>query len=141
MATANGGVIKTRSVARVLASSRWDSEMVLNIEAIPTHLNLGSPEEIDFKLIEESKDPHRHVDDVERDQLEDDQPAGENMELSEKSIKTLDKQIRITRADMDMFGSTPGCPRCANIELGLYKTKRMHSHECRLRMYLAGKGT
>ena len=141
VATANGGVIKTRSTARIVSDQRWDEKMVMNVKGIPTHLNLGDPEAIDFKFIEEKKDPHRLADEGDRDRLDDDRPSDvfpdrPSAELSEGTMKTLDRQIRITRADLKAFGSSPGCPRCADIDYGLFQTKKSHSRECRLRMYL-----
>ena len=136
VATSNGGVIKTRSVARVVTSCRWDAKLVMNIKGIPTHLNLGDSEAVDYKIIEEEPEPHRHADDADRDKLDDDQPAPDQSLLSDDAVKTLDRQIRITRADLNAYGSTPGCPRCADIEYGLHQTKKSHSRECRLRMYL-----
>ena len=136
VATANGGVVKTRSIARVVTSQRWDAALVMNTKGTPTHLNLGDPDAVDFKEIENHADPHKHVDDIERDLLDDDRPDHAHLEFSEQSMKTLDRQIRITRADITSFGSTPGCPRCADIDYGLHQTKKSHSRECRLRMYM-----
>ena len=57
-------------------------------------------------------------------------------EFSEDALKTLDRQIHITKADLETFGTTPGCPRCTDIDFGRHKTTKNHSRECRLRMYL-----
>ena len=102
VATANGGVIKTRSIARIVSNRCWDAPMTINIKGIPKHPNLGDPEAVDFDSIEEREDPHRHTDDIERDRLDDDRPGEAqtfppSAGLSEEAMKTMYEQIRITR--------------------------------------------
>ena len=98
VATANGGAIRTQSVARVVSSVRWDAQMALNIKGIPTHLNLGDPKAVDFEEIEASEDPQRHADDAEREILEDDQVGDSHRQSSREALETLDRQIRNTNA-------------------------------------------
>ena len=47
------------------------------------------------------------------------------------------KRIRITFKDVKQYGQTPGCPRCAALELGQGHTnsKVAHNDECRMRIY------
>ena len=39
-------------------------------------------------------------------------------------------------ADFKQFGWTDGCPRCLDLQAGAFQSKRNHTQECRLRMYL-----
>lgn len=45
------------------------------------------------------------------------------------------KKVRITKVDLEKYGYTPGCPRCARLEYGQSQTRVPHNDECRLRMY------
>ena len=49
------------------------------------------------------------------------------------------KRIRITKRDLENYGYTGGCPRCADLEYGHANTKKAHNEECRARMYLKHK--
>ena len=111
----------------------------LNTKGIPTHLNLGNPEAVDSKEIEASGESHKHADDAEHGNLDDDRTGDSHHEFSEETMKTLDRQIRITRADLETVGTTPGCPRCPDIDSGQHKTTKNHSRECRPETYLQYK--
>ena len=53
-----------------------------------------------------------------------------------EDVPKLDKQIRITMKDLQTFGYSDRCPRCAEMRAGNTNTQKHHSRECRLRLYL-----
>ena len=58
------------------------------------------------------------------------------MKFDSSDVKTLDRSIRITAKDIEYFGYSDRCPKCADLQAGLSKTQKLHTDECRLRMYL-----
>ena len=59
IANVDGDVMKSRSVARVVAGSRWDPEAMQKIREVPGQLTAMNPASLDFSHIEELPDPHR----------------------------------------------------------------------------------
>ena len=45
------------------------------------------------------------------------------------------RRVRITKIDLARHGFTPGCPRCAELELGRVDSVKNHNAVCRARMY------
>ena len=45
------------------------------------------------------------------------------------------KRVRITKRNIDKYGTTPGCPRCADLNFGNQRTKKTHNEACRKRFY------
>ena len=76
--------------------------------------------------LEESSSPHTHDD-------KDDEDAV----IGPEEVSKLDKQLRITLKDLQDVVFTSRCPRCNDLERGRYASKRSHSDECRLRIYLS----
>ena len=129
VAAANGDVVKTRSITRVVESSRWSSEAILGVRGTPTCFRPASTAEGD-EHVEEFLDPHANAD------QEDD--AG----LQDQEKKKLFRKLRLTQNDFKRFGYTEGCRRCRELQAGIRhqdSSVRDHSDECRLRMYLAYK--
>ena len=121
----NGDVVKSRSIVRVTASSRWTKETVLNIRGTP-HCFRPSGDDDPAARVEEQMDPHENADkDDGRDTATDQEPTKED-------VAKID--IRITMNDLRQFGFTEGCPKCKELEAGNLKTFKAHNDECRLRM-------
>ena len=47
----------------------------------------------------------------------------------------MSRRTRITRADLDKYGFTDGCPRCEALRAGAPDTTKHHSEDCRFRIY------
>ena len=132
VAAANGDVVKTRSITRVVEGSRWSAQAVLKIRGTPSCFRPSSPTDSDA-AIEELLDPHANADNDPdlMDAMDDEQEKARHQ-----------KQIRITQKDLATFGYTEGCRRCDEMRRGVsHKNSkcRDHTDECRLRLYLAYK--
>ena len=134
IALANGNVIKSRSVARVVESHRWDAEAVARIRGTPGELCPTGRETID-PSIEESFTPHLDADAEDRAAAEDDQP----MEGKNQRKEVFHPRMKITATDLRRFGFTDGCRRCADLMNNVARSRKHHSDECRLRIYLSWK--
>ena len=138
VALANGNVIRTRSVCRVVEGSRWNAAAILGVKGTPSLLCPMDDETIGPDL-EGLQEPHLDRDhDVQLDR------DGE-VEGDSRSRMDVRHQTRITARDLRMYGFTPGCPRCSDLRVRghqgrrgpSHNTSKEHSSECRLRMYLA----
>ena len=58
----NGNVIKSRSIVRVIAPSRWDKDTLSKVIGVPGNLTPTAGEEIG-PSIEEQLNPHENADD------------------------------------------------------------------------------
>ena len=45
------------------------------------------------------------------------------------------RKVRVTKLDIEKYGSSPGCPRCAKIDAGDLRTNIHHNDNCRRRFY------
>ena len=63
VAIAKGNVIKSRSIVRVVAPSRWDKEAQSRVLGIPGNLSPQGVEDIGPSM-EEHLDPHAHADEA-----------------------------------------------------------------------------
>ena len=104
LAIAKGNVIKSQSIARVIAPSRWDKEALSQVVRIPGNLSPRGVEDIG-PSIEEHLDPHAHADEA----LGGEDAAGTETTDGD-ALQKLDRQIRLTLKDFRRFGFTPGCP-------------------------------
>ena len=111
VALLNGNVLKTRSVTRVVASGRLDKTALLAIKGIPSKLTMMDPgdAEVDIEALEQ---PHIHLDEAQR-QAEDgeiaiDREEGPARLGGNKGMKTLDRNVRITKKDLLKYGYTRG---------------------------------
>ena len=68
--------------------------------------------------------------------IDDDDYDGTDL-IDDRSMKQMDRQIRMTLNNCQRFGFTDGCPRCLDLETGAYRTNAHHNDNCRLNMYLA----
>ena len=142
VATTAGGVVKTRSVVRVVEPSRWNSGKVMGVRGLPSHMKIND-EDTDDAFIEEMREPHRGGDDLPADQDGDQPrhrrsrqaPVDEHIEIGDAGMKTLDRQLKITQKDLNEFGYTDGCPKCMDI-INKRSWKRQHNDDCRLRIYM-----
>ena len=115
---------------RVVSASRWNSEGVLGVVGLPARHNPNGKEEID-PSVETYVDPHLHADDAAR------AVADELAEPKDPKAQAIDKHVRITQRDCTIYGYTPECPKCSDLENGRAKKSKHHSSECPLRMYLS----
>ena len=124
----NGNVLKVRSVVRVVEGSRWSKTAVLKVLGIPGALKPVDDDNLTAADIEATENPH----DFEPSSTE----HGVEAEDAAQTDRDDDahRRIRITRKDLDKYGTTPGCPRCADLDYGLHKPKKAHSEECRRRI-------
>ena len=127
VADSKGEVIKTRAVVRVVEASRWSSTAVLGVIGIPSNLRPGQSIDGD-EYIEEMIDPHENAD----------KPVGPH-DLPDSKLPSLPKQQRITVRDLEKYGFSERCPRCSDLQAGDANSKKHHSDECRLRLYMHWK--
>ena len=106
---ANGDVIKTRAVTRVVEASRWSAQAIQQIKGTPNCFRPASQTESDV-AIEEFFDPHVNAD------------GEKEVQIDAPEMAKLDKQIRITRKDLDNLGYTEGCQRCTDMRAGIDRT-------------------
>ena len=132
VALSNGNVVKSRSLARVVAASRWDSAAIMGVKGIPGDLTPSGSEDSD-PVLEEVEAPHLPADADPIRKADEAEPASETKEV-------LRHQLRISAKDLRRYGHTDGCQRCADLQSGLPKVFKNHSDECRLRIYLQLKG-
>ena len=129
VADSNGDIVKTRSIARVVASSRWDAEAVLKVSGTPVKFFSATVDGEGSGLIEEQHEPHADADAAAPDVAD---PA--EVEKRQR-VKEL---TRITGRDLRLYGYHPGCPKCDDLQ-NYGKSYRYHNDECKLRLYLAFK--
>ena len=53
----------------------------------------------------------------------------------ERREELLRRKVRITQKDIDKHGTTPGCSRCADLDLGNRLSTKTYSEACRQRFY------
>ena len=109
VAVAKGNVIKSRSIVRVVAPSRWDKDAFSGVIGIPGNLSPQGVEDIG-PSIEEHLGPHANADKA----LGEADDIGAEV-IDEDGLKKLDRQIQLTVKDFRRFGFTPGCPRCLDL--------------------------
>ena len=51
-----------------------------------------------------------------------------------RAFKRL-QQLKITQKDIDEFGHSDDCPKCADLKAGHHAIAKTHSHQCRLRFF------
>ena len=129
---ANGDVVKTRSIVRVVEPNRWSLKAIEGIKGTPHCFRPQSLTETDAH-IEELLEPGEHADD------EDAINAAVDESLEKPEFQKVDKQLRITRSDLQQFGYTEACPKCIDIENGGKRDWLRHTTNCKLRLYLAFK--
>ena len=115
---ANGSIATARAIARLVPSLRWDSGKVGAVTGMPMDHKTR-----DYDVIEEDAAPHNHP-----EPLEDSEAIG-----VEK------RRLRITLEELQKYGFTPGCRRCALHRQGLHgRAKELrHDEACRSRIYRA----
>ena len=90
--TLNGDVMRTRPIARVMESSRWDTDFLVRLKRTPSK---PIPSGVDrYGRIEECQDPHAMI------EIDPEKHARQEFDLE------VHKRIPITRADLDKFGYT-----------------------------------
>ena len=129
IATSAGDAIRSRSIVRVVAPNRWSKDAIAAIKGTPHQPKPFGPVELS-ELVEEAAEPHANADDPDAARID------AEILVDGPNVQKLDKQLRITLRDLHEFGFSDGCPRCAALQDGQFSTKKMHSQECRLRIYL-----
>ena len=125
----NGNVLKSRSVARVVADRRWsrvEIEKISGTPLKPTVTNDGS----DWTQLEQLADPHANKD---ADLVPEEELQGEARDVDHE---TAQREMRITDEILKKYGHTENCPRCTDILRGKTKRTRHHNRQCRARIYL-----
>ena len=122
----NGNVRRTRTVLRVVAESRWSKELIQRILGTPHELTPVPDDELDSDEIEADPAPHEPNEEA---------PPPPSADDAAESRAAARRRLRITMKDLGRYGYTGGCPRCADLEFGNVKTKKLHSEECRDRIY------
>ena len=129
VATIDGDVTKTRSVARVVEGSRWDSKAIEKVHGVPGKLIAMPVAHSEQVHLEEHIEPHLDADAADRELVD-----VEGEERKERA----ESEARITEKDLRKYGYHPGCPKCDESQGGKAGRKfKSHSPACRMRMYEA----
>ena len=115
------GVFKTRNIRRVPLEERWKKEAVDNIKFTPWHIK--DPQEGGAATGEsERHDPMVNIS-IDRDIMVREQVRHE---------EPIPRRVYLTKAILDKYGMTDGCPGCVATFLG--GTGLAHNEECRIRI-------
>ena len=125
----SGNVTRARAISRIRPDKRWNMNLVQKIVGTPM---IPGPIDADLS-IETHEDPHANLDDADRAKQDDDAPKGDSEDADEKSRAA--RRMMITQKDIDMYGETDGCPKCARYASGVKPGGVLHSEECRDRFY------
>lgn len=138
----NGNVLKARSCVRVVEPSRWDRDALDRIVGIPGAVKPaedGEPTPDDVEGVDNPQVFAEHeVDPEQRERQNKSQsarPPERDVPPPAPPVPSGPKRVRITRKDLDKYGTTPGCPRCADLDYGNHRTKKAHDEACRKRFY------
>ena len=135
----NGNVIKARSMVRVVEESRWKKEVIQRIQGTPADMKPVVDDHPTADEIEGAENPHEfNQEDIEPPPRPPDEPdePGPDEQQDDQDQGPPWRRVRITQKDIkDGGGYTGGCPRCADLEYGLVKSKKSHNDECRQRYY------
>ena len=131
----NGNVVRARSCVRVVEPVRWDKLAIKRVRGVPGCPKFTEDGEPTADDIERSDNPHDFAaEELDGNWRKSARPARSSK--PEPPLESLDpKRVRITRNDLDKFGTTAGCPRCIQHDLGNFHSKLAHSEECRSRIY------
>ena len=138
--TRNGNVLKSRSCVRVVEPSRWDRDSLDRVTGIPGSMKPTEDGEPSPNDVESADQPHDfaadEVDPEARERREKPRPARSPDQEAPPppppaARDSGPRRMRITRKDLNNYGTTPGCPRCAEIDFGNHLTKVAHSEACR----------
>ena len=127
-------------MTRAVHESKWDREGLFKVIGTPALMCPNPSGNLDAAWIEAEPDPHAHARDPEIVAMDDEsgQPATpkDRPESREDAIdpRALHR-IRITRADLNSYGYSPGCPRCNDLRSGKIHSNSNHTEECRYRIY------
>ena len=143
--TRHGNVLRARSCVRVVEPSRWDRSAIDKIVGVPGAMNPGESDEILPDDVEGAESPHdfafEEVDPGVKRAVPapEEPPAPEHPPAQGPAPAPPEyngpKRVRITQRDLDKHQTTPGCPRCADLDYGNLLTKKAHNEECRDRFY------
>ena len=111
----NGDVTRTASIAGLFPSQKWRTDAALNITGTPAK---PSKHDYDDSVIESFSNPHLAIDAEQKALLDDDGPLDPDLPLCLHVDRKL-PSLRIVKADLDRYGYTEGCPRCAPTQLGV----------------------
>ena len=124
IALPDGDVTRTRAVARLVPSQRWNKHAILAIKGVPSRPRPKNP--ADDSVIESYRNPHLNLDAELRQKLEQEDESAADMPLCLHDGRKL-PSLRITRSDLERYGPTIGCPRCLDIGLGIFSTGASHN--------------
>ena len=120
----NGNVIQSGSVVRVASSQGWSNNAISKIIRIPGRLTPQGVEDMSHN-IEEVVGPHANKDEAMG--IDDDDGTDS---IDDRSMRQMDRHIRISLRDCQRFGFTDGCPGCLDLEAGAYRTNSHHNDNC-----------
>ena len=107
----NGNILKARSAVRVIEESRWSKDAIQKIIGSPDDMHPVDDNNPTADEVESSERPH----DFDVPEVDPDAQAADIGEDHEVPNGAGFRRIRITRRDLDKYGTTPGCPRCAGL--------------------------
>ena len=98
-------------------------------------MNPGESDEVLPDDVEGAENPHDFATEEVDPSAKRDGPAPEEPPAPERPPAQGPRRVRITQRDLDNHETTPGCPRCVDIDYGNHLSKKAHSEECRNRFY------
>ena len=127
----NGNVAKVRSVVQVIDAHKWNKTSIENVQGTPGDMQPVPDESPTADDLERTELPHeyegREVDPEASGERRPQQGDAEDFDSGDRSGHHGPRRVRITQKDLDAEGYTGGCPRCADLEYGLAKTKKTHN--------------
>ena len=111
----NGTVIKARSIARNIKTSKWDLVAVNTIRGIPGDLAPPGNEGTNAG-IEESTTPHTDGDAQLREEAEAKKPKADRSHEVTRKPHNTEIHLRITTQDLRRYGHSEGCQICADLQ-------------------------
>ena len=115
--THGGDVVRARAILRLIPDKRWDAERLMAVRTTPLTESTRY-----FDSLESKTDPHEFP-------AEDRQP-----DLGHDPTR---RRVKITLKDLQTYGYSPHCPKCALHRDGQHRRARFHGHteQCRQRLY------
>ena len=104
----NGEVVRARAIVRLLPEKRWDSEILLSISTTPLTENNNWLDKLEARA-----DPHTF------DSADDGR---------DPASSSAQRRARITYKDLQAFGFSDMCPRCACHRSGNHGRAEFHRH-------------
>ena len=112
----DGHIVTSRSITRRPEQDRWNADQLANIKAVP-HI------------------PRRRE---AQERVRFEQQAGDTIATAETAAPAVPRDMRISKADLDVYGYDSSCQQCKYvIQWGRSRPGGKHSRECRARLMRA----